>query len=168
MQLVYSLIVDSPIGKLGVKTSNQQVTGVDFLTKTTPLFHATDKFTTLITNQFHQYFSSKKFEFSLPYTLNGSEFQQQVLKAVATLPYGATFTYSELAAHLNTHPRAIGNACRRNPLPVIIPCHRIIAKGGNGGYAGQMSGELMAIKLWMINHEAKLASTQAKKIDIKR
>ena len=61
----------------------------------------------------------------------------------------------ELAELLKTHPRAIGQACRRNPVPIIIPCHRILAKNGIGGFAGETLGQWIEIKSWLLAHENK-------------
>lgn len=67
---------------------------------------------------------------------NGTAFQQRVWHALGAIPAGTTRTYQELAAELNSGPRAVGQACRVNPYPLIIPCHRVIAKRGLGGYMG--------------------------------
>jgi methylated-DNA-[protein]-cysteine S-methyltransferase len=62
-------------------------------------------------------------------------------------------TYQELADKLQTSPRAIGNACRANPTPIIVPCHRIVAKSHMGGFAGDTQGKLLDIKKWLLEHE---------------
>ena len=72
------------------------------------------------------------------------------------IPYGKTKSYGELAQELKTSARAIGNACRHNPLPIIIPCHRIVAKNNLGGYNGATEGKMLNIKEWLLQHEKKL------------
>lgn len=83
----------------------------------------------------------------------GTPFQRKVWQALITIPFATTITYGELATRLQTSARAIGNACRENPLPVIIPCHRVVSKQGLGGYAGFTAGEKMNIKKWLLKHE---------------
>jgi methylated-DNA-[protein]-cysteine S-methyltransferase len=83
------------------------------------------------------YFEGKKVDFDLPLDPYGTPFQKKVWQALARIPFGATRTYGELAQELGTSPRALGSACGRNPLPILIPCHRILASnGGLGGYSG--------------------------------
>src|SRR3990167_9622168 len=82
-----------------------------------------------------------------------SEFQQQVCKALQRIPIGNTLTYRELADRLKTSARAIGQACRRNPFPIVIPCHRIVAQQGLGGYHGASQGPMATVKRWLLRHE---------------
>ncbi|MCS5709418.1 methylated-DNA--[protein]-cysteine S-methyltransferase [Candidatus Berkiella cookevillensis] len=83
----------------------------------------------------------------------GTPFQRKVWQALITLPFATTISYGDLALRLQTSARAVGNACRENPLPVIIPCHRVVSKQGLGGYAGFTAGEKMNIKKWLLKHE---------------
>ena len=90
--------------------------------------------------------------FSLPAQLAGSAFQQKVWLAILAIPLGQTRTYSELAAQLQSGPRAVANACGANRLPLLIPCHRVVAKNGLGGFMrGNKNG--LAIKRWLLAHE---------------
>jgi len=90
--------------------------------------------------------------FSLPSQLAGSVFQQKVWLAIAAIPLGQTRTYGELAAQLQSGPRAVANACGANRLPLLIPCHRVVAKNGLGGFMrGAKNG--LAIKRWLLAHE---------------
>ena len=83
----------------------------------------------------------------------GTEFQRRVWDALLEIPPGQTRTYGELARDLRSSPRAVGGACRRNPIPLLIPCHRVVAANGVGGFAGQTSGRWMDIKRWLLSHE---------------
>ncbi|CAN4276423.1 Ada Methylated DNA-protein cysteine methyltransferase [Methylophilaceae bacterium] len=90
--------------------------------------------------------------FSLPAQLAGSAFQQKVWLAILAIPLGQTRTYSELAAQLQSGPRAVANACGANRLPLLIPCHRVVAKNGLGGFMrGDKNG--LSIKRWLLAHE---------------
>lgn len=84
---------------------------------------------------------------------SGTPFQKKVWLALLDIPYGHTTTYGSLANQLKTSPRAIGNACRKNPLPLFIPCHRVVARNNLGGYAGATQGKNLDIKQWLLNHE---------------
>jgi methylated-DNA-[protein]-cysteine S-methyltransferase len=87
--------------------------------------------------QLAAYFAGRLTRFELPLAPGGSAFQLRVYDAMQAIPYGRTRTYGELAAELGTAARAIGNACGANPLPILIPCHRVVAAGGRlGGYSG--------------------------------
>ena len=90
--------------------------------------------------------------FSLPAQLAGSAFQNKVWLAIYAIPLGQTLTYSELAAQLQSGPRAVANACGANRLPLLIPCHRVVAKNGLGGFMrGDKNG--LSIKRWLLAHE---------------
>jgi len=99
------------------------------------------------------FFHSKVFP-ELPLAPVGSVFCQTVWRALLTVPYGSTITYGQLAKWLDSAPRAVAQACRRNPLPLLIPCHRVVAANGIGGYAGETTGPLVARKRWLLDHEA--------------
>ncbi len=97
-----------------------------------------------------RYFSGEKVDFS-SYGVNLSElsdFVRVVLNEVRSIPYGSIITYKELAESLNTSPRAIGQALKRNPTPVIIPCHRVVAKNGLGGFSAgiEIKRELLRLE----------------------
>ncbi len=90
--------------------------------------------------------------FSLPAQLAGSAFQNKVWLAIYGIPLGQTRTYSELATQLQSGPRAVANACGANRLPLLIPCHRVVAKNGLGGFMrGDKNG--LSIKRWLLAHE---------------
>lgn len=117
-------------------------------------------FETEIRQQFEQYFSLAEFQFSLAYQfIIGTEFQQKVWCSLLEIPIGQVMTYGQLAAKLNSSPRAVGNACRHNPLAVIIPCHRVVSASGIGGYAGDTLAlqktdiDFLTIKKWLLLHE---------------
>ena len=108
---------------------------------------------TLIT-ALKNYFNKQPENFAtISITLHGTPFQQRVWKALQAIPYGQTRTYQQLAKQLNTSARAIGNACRANPIPIIVPCHRIVAKSGLGGFMGQVSGQALKIKQFLLTLE---------------
>ena len=107
-----------------------------------------------IKKQLKSYFSRENKTFHISMEAKGTPFQQKVWKELIKIPYGQTKTYGELAQKLKTSPRAIGNACSKNPVLIVIPCHRVIAKAGKGGFS---FGGLKA-KNQLLNLEQSLAS----------
>jgi methylated-DNA-[protein]-cysteine S-methyltransferase len=105
-----------------------------------------------ITQEILAYLQRPHQAFSLPAQLAGSAFQNKVWLAIYAIPLGQTRTYSELAAQLQSGPRAVANACGANRLPLLIPCHRVVAKNGLGGFMrGDKNG--LSIKRWLLAHE---------------
>jgi methylated-DNA-[protein]-cysteine S-methyltransferase len=86
--------------------------------------------------QLDAYFAGSLTDFDLPLRPAGSAFEQSVWAQMRKIPYGETRSYGNLAAATQSAPRAVGRACGRNPIPVIIPCHRVLGKGWMGGYSG--------------------------------
>lgn len=88
-------------------------------------------------DQLEEYFDGKRHGFDLPLAPHGTAFQQKVWQALTAIPFGRARSYGDLARELGTAPRALGGACGRNPIPILIPCHRVLA-GDNklGGYSG--------------------------------
>jgi len=152
----YCAIIDSPLGKLGIATSNHRLVKIDFVAASYPLLPPQNEFTAQIITQLNNYFSDPGYSFTIPMAIQGTDFQQRVWQALQAIPSGTTFTYGHLAKGLNTSPRAIGNACRTNPIPIIIPCHRIIGQSSLGGYSGCTKGDMMTIKHWLLHHEKRL------------
>ena len=86
--------------------------------------------------QLDDYFAGKLTVFDLPLRPAGTAFERSVWAAMQDIPYGETRCYGDLAAATHSAPRAVGRACGRNPIPIIIPCHRVLGKGWMGGYSG--------------------------------
>jgi methylated-DNA-[protein]-cysteine S-methyltransferase len=99
------------------------------------------------------YFEDARSAISLPLDMRGTPFQLRAWQALRQIPCGQTRNYGQLARQLNTSPRAVGNACRANPCPIVVPCHRVVSQSGIGGFSGQTRGELLEIKRWLLRHE---------------
>jgi methylated-DNA-[protein]-cysteine S-methyltransferase len=102
---------------------------------------------------FAQYFDDPNRRIALRTAVEGTDFQRAVWRLIAAIPVGSTRTYGELAAELGSAPRAVGGACRANPVPLIVPCHRVVGKTGLGGFAGDTGGRLREIKRRLLAHE---------------
>jgi methylated-DNA-[protein]-cysteine S-methyltransferase len=145
----------TPIGSLAITATDTDLLEIKFITENiqstehdshTLLKQTIAQLTDWIKNPHHP--------FTLPYTATGTPFQQRVWRMMQAIPCGETRTYQQLATALNTSPRAVGNACRANPLLFIIPCHRVVAKNHMGGFAGSRSGRWLEIKAWLLQRES--------------
>ena len=107
-------------------------------------------------DQLKTYFNGQLSEFDLPLAPAGSPFQQRVWSAMCEIPHGETWTYGKLAARADAAPRAVGGACGANPIPIIIPCHRVLAANGSGGYSGRGGLKTKSALLDLENRKARL------------
>ena len=103
--------------------------------------------------QLTAYFSNAQIQWDIPLPIKGTNFQQRVWRYMQAIPVGETRSYGEVAKALNSSAQAVGNACRANHFPIVIPCHRIVSKSGLGGFAGQTEGNEVTVKQWLLNHE---------------
>ncbi len=101
-------------------------------------------------NQLEAYFAGKLTKFNLPLAPKGSDFQQKVYRIMQDIPFGEVLTYGEVAKKLDVPAQPIGQACGANPIPVIIPCHRIVGTGNLGGFSGLGGVET---KVQLLRHE---------------
>ena len=129
----------SPVGFLEIKSDNQAINEVRLL-KNNPVLRHTSENPTIkkVCLQLDEYFAGKRKKFDLPLSPKGTVFQRTVWKQLQEIPYGKTISYSQLAKSINNPKacRAVGSANGKNPVIIIIPCHRVIASnGGLGGYA---------------------------------
>lgn len=131
------LTFDTPLGPLTLTADAEGLTAVDF--KSVPGGAATPLLAEA-RRQIAAYFTGTQKEFSLPLNPTGTPFQRRVWAALSAIPYGETRTYGALARNLGSGPRAVGGACGKNPLPLIVPCHRVLASTGLGGYSGGEGG----------------------------
>ncbi|MDZ7802574.1 methylated-DNA--[protein]-cysteine S-methyltransferase [Thiohalophilus sp.] len=106
-----------------------------------------------IARELAAYFNDAAAPLVWPLDFDGSDFQKRVWQALRAIPVGRVRTYGELAGEVGGCAQAVGNACRQNPIPIYIPCHRVVAKTGLGGFAGQTAGPRIALKRWLLQHE---------------
>lgn len=129
--------IDSPIGKLAIVSRDGKLVRVSW--GGAPAAGAEDVPTPLLAEAARQmaaYFAGSLQEFNLPLSPAGNPQQQEVFAAMQAIPYGRTRTYGEIAKDINMLPNEVGQGCAANPIPVIIPCHRVLAAEGLGGYSG--------------------------------
>jgi len=108
-------------------------------------------FLVMARRQLDDYFAGRRHNFDLPLRPAGSAFRQRVWGALCTIPWGKIRTYGQIAESLGNAPRAVGGGCSANPLPILIPCHRVLGSDGAlHGYSGEGG---LATKAWLLRHE---------------
>ena len=112
--------------------------------------------------QIMQYLRQPTAKIDLPIKVYGTAFQQRVWQAIVAIPAGQTYTYGQLAKKIGSGPRAVANACGANNVPLVIPCHRVVAQHGIGGFM-QGKQNAVLIKQWLLAHEGMNAYAQRSK-----
>lgn len=160
MDSEFTLELSSPLGHLKLEFQDNRLSSLQIIEVPTileKLSVATVKNIPSISDKIrrllNQYFSSAIAFTALPLLPQGTAFQCSVWKALTEIPLGETRTYGDIAKQLNSSPRAVGNACRKNPIQIIVPCHRVVSANNLGGYAGKTDGGQLEIKRWLLNHE---------------
>lgn len=145
------ILIETPIGKIELIESKENLSRISFEEN----FHneipiKETKFLKECKNQILEYFNGKRKKFTIPITLTGTKFQSLVWNALIQIPYGETKTYEQIAQIIGNQKacRAVGLANHNNPLPIVIPCHRVIGKNGKlTGYAGGINRKEQLILL---------------------
>jgi methylated-DNA-[protein]-cysteine S-methyltransferase len=151
---MYDVTVEFPKFKVGVATRDGVVTSLKYLPLSAPSISPKSELGRRAERQLEGYKKDASAKFDLPVLIEGTELQKAVWQAMCAIPRGKTRTYGELARDLRADARDIGQCCGDNRLPLVIPCHRIVAADGIGGFAHATSGYLVEAKRWLLMHEA--------------
>jgi len=151
----FDAILPAPFGGLGVRVRSEKLSELVFLPTHSQAASSTSHtpFMAEISRQLAAYFADSTFRFNLPLHLDGTPFRLRVWHALQDIRIGRTLTYGELAHLLDSSPRAVGQALGDNPIPIILPCHRIVAAKGLGGFNHQNSDFFLDVKRWLLKHE---------------
>lgn len=149
----YTAVIDTPFARLGIIAADNEITKISYVTDQAPSIKCVPAIIRELEQQILQYIKHPTISFTIPYRLNGTKHQMSLWKILKKIPPGNVETYGNLAELMHSSARAVGNACRQNPLPIIIPCHRVVAKNHIGGYAGDITGENIIIKQWLLANE---------------
>jgi len=155
--MTYIDTITSPLGILQIEASNKGLTGLIFV-DAPPVKISTNAITDETKLQLNDYFLGKQQSFSVSLDPKGTEFQQSVWRYLATIPYGQTASYQDVANAIDNPKavRAVGAANGKNPIAIIVPCHRVIGKSGSlTGYAWGIKA-----KVWLLDHEKKIKNQQ--------
>jgi methylated-DNA-[protein]-cysteine S-methyltransferase len=151
---MYDVTVEFPKFKVGVATRDGVVTELRYLPLSAASVSPRNDLARRAERQLQGYRADANSVFDLPVVIEGSDLQKAVWRAMCAIPRGKTRTYGELARELGTDAREIGQACGDNRLPLVIPCHRIVAANGIGGFGHATGGYLLEAKRWLLMHEA--------------
>jgi methylated-DNA-[protein]-cysteine S-methyltransferase len=149
----YDAILEFPRMKVAVRTRDERVAEICYLPPSVATRPASNALAERAARQLEAYRDDPNTVFDLPLLIEGTEFQRRLWEALCEIPRGKTLTYGELARRLGVDARAIGQACGDNRLPIVIPCHRVVAADGIGGFAHATSGYLLEAKRWLLAHE---------------
>jgi methylated-DNA-[protein]-cysteine S-methyltransferase len=150
---VYDVVVEFPRMKVAVATRDDRVAEIRTLPPGAAAVSPRTALGEKAARQLEAYLASPDARFDLPLLIEGTRFQRRLWAALCEIPRGQTLTYGELARRLDAEPRAVGQACGDNRLPIVIPCHRVVAANGIGGFAHATGGYLLEAKRWLLAHE---------------
>src|SRR5258705_11713344 len=142
----YQAKLPAPFGMLGIRTTEGRLSEIVFLKPDGAALAPRDGVSERTCRQLEGYFEDPEFRFDVPLVPRGTEFQRRVWAKIAAIGAGRTRSYGELARELRSAPRAVGQACGANPIPIVGPCHRVLAPGGIGGFPPPQGGLHLGIK----------------------
>jgi len=150
---MYDVVVEFPRMKVAVATQGECISEIRYLPPAAAPMPPRNALAGKAARQLEAYRADPDARFELPLRIEGTPFQQRLWAALRQIPRGRTLTYGELARRLGAEPRAVGQACGDNRLPIVIPCHRVVAANGIGGFAHASRGYLLEAKRWLLAHE---------------
>jgi methylated-DNA-[protein]-cysteine S-methyltransferase len=148
--------LQAPFGLLGVRTEGGLLAEIVFLKPSGAALAPQDQLAERTCAQLENYFDDPEYRFDVPLASRGTPFQRRVWARIAAIGSGHTRSYGEIARELGSAPRAVGQACGANPVPLVVPCHRVLAAGGIGGFAHHEGGFHLSVKRWLLRHEGSL------------
>ena len=149
----FDAVIESPVGRLGIQMQDAALSRLEFLSGRWCLIEADSEAVSRVVAAIRAYFDNPLQAPAVAVNASGTPFQHRVWQELETIPIGKIITYGALAARLKSGARAVGGACRHNPVPIVTPCHRVVAGYGLGGFAGDSRGRLIAVKRWLLEHE---------------
>ena len=151
---VYEVLIPAPFGAVGIRTRDGLVSEIALIPSELADQASASAQKNEAVEQIQSYLNNPKTKPNFKCLALGTPYQQRVWQAISQIPCGETRTYTELAQQIGSGPRAVANACGANPLPLLVPCHRVVAKNGLGGFMQGFEGGL-EIKKWLLAHESK-------------
>ncbi|HSC93971.1 MAG TPA: methylated-DNA--[protein]-cysteine S-methyltransferase [Burkholderiales bacterium] len=153
----YQAKFPTPFAVLGIRTAGDRLTGIEYFPRGVATLAPLSRCAERVCRQIERYLDDPGFRFDLPFDYRGTDFQCRVWRAVHAIPSGRTLTYVDIARRLATAPRPVGGACGANRIPLVIPCHRVVASDGIGGFMHARRGPGIEIKRWLLRHEGVTA-----------
>lgn len=150
---LFTAVVPAPFGRMGIRLEADELRELVYLPPAYELRAPRDVLSRDIAAQLKAYFKQPDFAFELPLPDVGTEHQRKVWRQITAIPCGEVLTYAQVARRIGSAPRAVGQACGANWFPLIVPCHRVTAANGIGGFARHDSGFHQEVKRWLLRHE---------------
>ena len=151
----YQAKFKAPFGMLGIRCDDEALLGIDFLPMDDAPQPPAGEMAVKVCQQLLGYLENPDFKFTLACKPRGTEHQRRVWQAMLEIPRGETRSYGELAKQLSSAAQAVGQACGANPIPIVIPCHRVVGKASIGGFMKHGDGAPLDIKRWLLAHERR-------------
>ena len=149
----YHARLETPFALVGVRTEGELLAEIAYLPQSAGALAPTNALAERACAQIERYAADPDYRFDLPLKPLGTAFQRRVWEQIAAIPRGHTKSYGDLARRLRSAARAVGQACGNNCFPLVIPCHRVVAAGGLGGFAHHRGGYLLEVKRALLAHE---------------
>jgi len=151
---VFAAKLATPFAVLALRTNGVALTSLQYLPHTEPAAAPTDHVAQQAVREIQRWLDDPEYRFTVALAPVGTAFRQRVWAALTAIPSGTCRTYGDVARLVGSVPRAVGQACGDNPIPLIIPCHRVVgAQGALGGFMHAADGDAIAIKRWLLAHE---------------
>ena len=152
---LFSAIVEAPFGAVGIRTEPGVIRELVYLPRSFNEKEPVDPLSERAALQIERYLKEPDFRFDLPLADVGTAFQRCVWEVISRIPRGDVLTYGQVAKLIRSAPRAVGQACGANWFPLIIPCHRVTASGGLGGFSNHddETSFHLGVKRWLLAHE---------------
>jgi methylated-DNA-[protein]-cysteine S-methyltransferase len=152
---LFSAIVEAPFGAIGIRADAGVLRELVYLPPHYEGKAPVDPLSEQVAQQVARYLADPDFRFDLPLPEVGTAFQRKVWAAIAAVPRGQVLTYGQIAKLIRSAPRAVGQACGANWFPLVVPCHRVTASGGLGGFSNNddENGFHLGVKRWLLAHE---------------
>ena len=148
----------TPFALLGIRADREELAEIVFLARDGDALSPQNRLAERACVQIERYVGDPDFRFDLPLARRGTPFQRRVWGKISAIGAGRTRSYGELARELGSAARAVGQACGANPLPLVVPCHRVLAASGIGGFGHHEGGFHLSVKRWLLAHEGAAAA----------
>ncbi|MDH4188995.1 MAG: methylated-DNA--[protein]-cysteine S-methyltransferase [Betaproteobacteria bacterium] len=149
----FDAVIGGPAMHIGLCTEPECIAEIVYLPRSRAVIAPRNRLAERAARQIERYLADPDAGFDFPLAEAGTDFQRRVWQAMRGIARGRTQTYGEMARVLGSAPRAVGQACGANPFPIVIPCHRVVAAGGLGGFSHASKGFLIEVKRWLLTHE---------------
>lgn len=140
---------------LGIRIEDNALTRIEFLPLQTASVAPRTALARRVIAQLRHYLIHPDFVFDLPLALRGSAHAERVWRILQQIAPGTVRTYGDIAREIGSSPRAVGQACGANPIPIVIPCHRVVSRSGLGGFMHRRDTGALNIKAWLLAHEER-------------